>query len=90
MFDELGNVDEKLYANSDVFSMNYLSRLYVRDNNMDALKVAAMNLATCSDDKESSMVFWWNEGVRDYAMNENHIKELNNDLIVARDEIANS
>lgn len=71
----------------DFMKVNHLARLYVRDNNLEAIKQVALELATCSDSEKNTVTWWWNEGCRDYANSEDHLKELNNDLIQFRDSL---
>lgn len=69
-------------------SMNLLGRLYARDNNLEALEIAGLNLSTAVSEKEAqSMQWWWNEGIRDYARNQGHVEDLNQDLLTKHDEI---
>ena len=69
-------------AGADLSRLNMLGRRYLNRGETTALDEAAEYLALCANEEEARQVrWWWNEGCRDYADSEEHLKELNQLLI---------
>lgn len=69
-------------THSDLALINRLARLYVRDGNMSALQEAQGLLAgTLNEQEHARVLWWWNEGCRDYAGSEERLAEMNAALI---------
>lgn len=66
---------------SSPMMMNHLGRLYAKYDDLGAIECAAMNFATSSEEDQKSQIWWWNEGVRDYAKDTQHTDEMNEALM---------
>lgn len=62
--------------------MNHLGRLFAKDNNHLAIECAAVNFLTSTEEIQKSLLWWWNEGIRDYARDQDHVGELNEALMI--------
>lgn len=76
-------------TSKDVDVINSLARWYARDNDQNALLSVAEFLVLCVNLSESQTVFfWWTEGTRDYAQDEEAIVEMRKALIAKFTEIS--
>jgi len=72
----------------DIGRVNSLSRRYARGTQPDAIDEAAELLELClSPEEEKRVLWWWNEGCRDYADSMEHLAELNAELLARRAEL---
>lgn len=69
----------------DLSRANSLARRYLTGRDLQGLDSAAEMLELClSEEEEQRILWWWNEGVRDYAKDQQHIEELNQLLLDRR------
>lgn len=72
----------------DLSRVNTWARRYLIHEEQASLEAAAEYLALCASAEETARVlWWWNEGIRDYARNEEHIRELRELLITRAKEL---
>lgn len=75
-------------SSMDLSRVNSMARRYIARKDTAALDEAAEYLELCLNEEEESRVkWWWNEGIRDYANSEGHIKKLNQLLLDRRAEL---
>lgn len=70
------------------FDVLYWGKLYAMPNRdaakkEEALQSAALLYAVSDTEHQKSLLWWWVEGVRDYAIDEEHIVRMQNQLIYA-------
>lgn len=69
-------------SNWDLQTINMLARRYTNHNEVEALNKAKEMLALCITEEEIfSVLWWWNEGCRDYAHDMKHLEELNQEIL---------
>ncbi len=75
-------------SGADLGLINSLARRYLTGRDPQGLDKVAEYLELClSEEEEARVRWWWNEGVRDYAQGEDHIRELNELLLDRRAEL---
>lgn len=73
---------------ADLSRVNSLARRYVTGREPDAIDKVAELLELClSPEEERSILWWWNEGCRDYADSMKHLAELDAALPARRAEL---
>lgn len=80
--------DGSKLTGADLSEVNMLARRYANGTDPTAIDQVAEMLAACLNDaEEARIVWWWNEGARDYASDMDHLGELNTALILRRAEL---
>lgn len=75
-------------SSTDLGRINSLARRYLTGRDPLGLDKAAEYLALClNGEEERRVIWWWNEGIRDYARSEEHIAELTRRLLDRRAEL---
>lgn len=64
-------------ANQDLDVVNRSARLYCLKKDDSYLTVVAEYLLVClTPDEEAQVMWWWNEGTRDYATDMGHLEDM--------------
>lgn len=75
-------------SSTDLGRINSLARRYLTGRDPLGLDEVAEALELClNGEEERRVIWWWNEGIRDYAESEDHIAELNQLLLNRRAEL---
>lgn len=75
-------------SSQDLSMVNSVARRYLLGKDSLGLDKVAEYLELClNEDEERRVIWWWNEGIRDYAESEKHIAELNQRLLHRRAEL---